>query len=105
MTKLRLLFMLSILFGGLLLHTQYVAAQTQEEFEAEYTAYSTNHTPEQLGEYALDRLASMTTQEIFISELEAEAIGLGLNSSACNYAAETQICRNIFNARLIQTHR
>jgi len=104
MTKLKLFFMLSMLVGSLFFNTQQVAAQTQEEFESEFTAYSTNHTPEQLGEYALGRLASITTQEVVRSELEVEALGLGLSfgTSGCNYAEETEICRNTYNARLIQ---
>jgi len=103
-TKLKLFFMLSMLLGGLLLNTPQVAAQTQEEFESDFTAYSTNHTPEQLGEYALGRLASITAQEVVRSELEVEVLGLGLSFgiSGCNYAEETEICRNTYNARLIQ---
>ena len=85
MTKLKLFLMLSMLLGGLLFNTPQVAAQTQEEFESEFTAYSTNHTPEQLGEYALGRLAGITTQEVVRSELEVEALGLGLSfgTSGC----------------------
>lgn len=101
MTKPKFL-ILSLILASLLLNTQRATAQTQAEYEAEFTAYSSNHTPNQVGDYVLGRLAGMTTQAIVVSELEVVAIGLGLNSSGCNYGEETQICRNIYNARLIQ---
>lgn len=95
---------LSLIMGlaCLLFNTQRATAQTQADYEAEFTAYASNHTPDQVGDYVLGRLAGMTTQEIIVSELEVAAIGFGLDSSGCNYPQETQICRNIYNARLVQ---
>jgi hypothetical protein len=43
MTKLKLFFMLSVLLGGLLLNAQHAAAQTEEEFTAEFTQYDSTH--------------------------------------------------------------
>jgi hypothetical protein len=102
MTKLKLFFMLSMLLGGLLLNTQRAAAQTEEEFTAEFTQYSSNHTDAETLDYVLARMAGITAQSIIESELETQALGLSFDSSGCNYAQEAEICRNIYLARTVQ---
>jgi hypothetical protein len=105
MTKLKVL-MLSLIVGlaCFSLNPEPAVAQTEAEFEAEFNAYASNHTNDQVLEYVSGRLAGMTAQAIVLSELETDPLGVGLNFAApgCNYAAETQICRNIYMARLAQ---
>src|SRR2546426_5469846 len=101
MTKLKF-FMVSLIMGLVcfLLNTQQAAAQTEDEYNAEFNAYASTHTQDETRAYVFGRLDGMTTQAIILSELETDAIGLGFNSSGCNYAQETQICRNTYFARL-----
>ena len=102
MSKLKLFFVLSMLLGGLLLNTQRAAAQTEDEFNAEFNAYASTHTQDETLAYVLSRLSGMTAEAIILSELETDLLWLGLDFAApgCDYAAETQICRNTYEARL-----
>lgn len=104
MTKLKLFFTLVFLCSTLLFTTQRAAAQTQEEFEAEYTQYASNHTPEQVYEYSLSRVGGLTTQAIIESEIEAAALdaAFSFTGGPCNYAQDTEICRNIYYGRITQ---
>lgn len=104
MTKLRLLFMLPFLCGVLLFNTQRAAAQTEAEFEAEYNQYASNHTPSQVFEYFLSRVAGLTAEEIIQSEIEMSLFdaAFSFTPGQCNYAQDTETCRNIYYARLAQ---
>jgi len=104
MKTLKLFFVLSVLFGGLLLNTQRATAQTEAEFEAEYNQYASNHTPNQAYEYFLSRVGGLTTQATIESEVEMAAVGAAFNFTLgqCTYAQDTQICRNTYFARITQ---
>ncbi|MFN2493534.1 MAG: hypothetical protein ABR501_11710 [Pyrinomonadaceae bacterium] len=102
MTKLKLFFVLSILFGSLLLNTPRATAQTEQEFTDEFTAYASNHTDDETLNYVLARLAGITAQEILTSELEAQAFGFFFTSGGCNYEQDAEICRNIYLGRVTQ---
>lgn len=104
MTKLKFLILSLIVGLACLSSTQQVTAQTEEEFRAEFTEYASNHTQAQTYEYVLARLAGMTLQAWIESEIEIALIDFALDfiDAPCNYAAETEICRNIYNARLAQ---
>lgn len=98
MTKLKLLFMLSILFGGLVLNTQRAAAQTEAEFTTELEQYAANHTLDEVKEYAIVRMLSMTAQaevQDILEELEqqAENIFLPFGPQEC-LSTKQSICRS-----------
>ncbi len=98
MTKLKLLFMLPILFGGLLLNTQSAGAQTEAEFTAELEQYAANHTLDEVKEYAIVRMLSMTAQAEFQDILEelsqqAENIFLDFGPQEC-LSIKQSICRS-----------
>jgi len=105
MTKLKF-FMLSVSIGlaCLLLNTQRVAAQTEAEFTAEFTQYSSNHTDAETFDYILARMAGITAQAIIESEIETAILDAAFSFAGpgCNYAQEAEICRNVYFSRTLQ---
>ncbi len=102
MKKLKWFFVLSILFGSLLLNTQRTHAQTEQEFLDEFTVYNSNHTDDETRDYILARLAGITAQSIIRSELEEQAFGLFFASSGCNFPIEAQICKDEYDTRMLK---
>jgi hypothetical protein len=100
MTKLKF-FMLSVTMAGLLFTTQQVAAQTQEDFEAEINQFASNHTQNEVLEYAADRIISMTSQEYFESFAELEVLGLLIGESQC-LMVRRRICDDEFTTKLLE---
>ena len=84
---------------GFFLNPKQVAAQTQEEFEAEFTQYASNHTYQEVIQYVNDRLGSMTSKEYFEGLAELELLSFG--SSPC-LTDKREICRNSFQIKLLE---
>ena len=100
MTKLKLMLLAVItVVACLLLNPKQVSAQSQEEFEAEFTQYASDHTYQELIQYVDDRLGSMTAQAYFEGLAELELLGFG--ESGC-LSVKREICRNNFQIKLLE---
>jgi hypothetical protein len=90
-----------MLVASLLLNTKQVAAQSEEEFEAEFTQYASNHTYDEVIQYVNGRLASMTVQAEIEDFVELELLGLFIGQSPC-LSVKRQICDNAFQIKLLE---
>jgi hypothetical protein len=104
MKTLKLFFVLSVLLGGLLLNTQSATAQTEAEFNAEFSQYANTHTADEVRDYALARIAGLTTQSIVQSQIELSLLNYSFDQFAggCNFPIEQQICDNTYEQRLYE---
>jgi hypothetical protein len=83
------------------LNTLAFLEESQEQFEEELIQYASNHTYDEVIQYANSRLASMTMQAYFDDFAELELLGLFIGQSTC-LSVKRQICDNEFDQKLLE---
>jgi hypothetical protein len=87
--------------GCLLLSEKPVSAQTEAEFEAEFTQYAATHTYDEFVRYVEFRLATMTLNAYIEDAIEIQLLSSFMGATPC-LLTKRQICDNDYEAKMAE---